>query len=369
MINSVNPYSAPVERVRASLGDSFEKEYSALSLLCGLIQAKRPKKIVKAGAANDLVSRVVLCCAEMLRLPCQLHVVDSQEEYTLHTREVFDLRETMAQQKTAVCHFWEGRTLAGCADEIGGGIDLLILDVTDGMPGFLLNFISAFPGLSSDAAVALCSMLPNELERNVLFQNIAASKFSQHLKSDFDLKDCVPYKTTDSISFFQLNPDVALHFADLFAMLGCQWSYIPKLSCLIEWETFVKAHYDTMSLKRYRQAVIAADPGKEFLFTMVQSLLPMFPQILLYGKGRRGEYFLRLSRLLDIPVRGFVVSDNRNSMESNKGLPVYSISQIPFSRNETFIFQTAAYEEISQRLRESGYYWMKLPESFWVECC
>ena len=105
MINSVNPYSAPVERVRASLGDSFEKEYSALSLLCGLIQAKRPKKIVKAGAANDLVSRVVLCCAEMLRLPCQLHVVDSQEEYTLHTREVFDLRETMAQQKTAVCHF------------------------------------------------------------------------------------------------------------------------------------------------------------------------------------------------------------------------------------------------------------------------
>ncbi len=54
MIHTRKPFEDMVNVMKACLGDSFKKESSALGSLCELIQAVRPKKLVKIGGADDI---------------------------------------------------------------------------------------------------------------------------------------------------------------------------------------------------------------------------------------------------------------------------------------------------------------------------
>ena len=79
MVRLIEKFDGPVRAIKTLLGDSYEKEYSALSSLCGLIQTYRPRKIIKVGGRNSSATAAVLCCVERLQLPCQLAVVDSYD--------------------------------------------------------------------------------------------------------------------------------------------------------------------------------------------------------------------------------------------------------------------------------------------------
>ena len=92
MVRLIEKFDEPVRAIKTLLGDSYEKEYSALSSLCGLIQTYRPRKIIKVGGRNSSATAAVLCCMERLQLPCQLAVVDSYDAVPPYTKDVFDLR-------------------------------------------------------------------------------------------------------------------------------------------------------------------------------------------------------------------------------------------------------------------------------------
>ena len=365
MLNSIRPYSEPVDDIKTLLGSSFEKEYSALSLLCGLLQMNHPKKIVKAGGANNSVTAAVLCCIDKLQLPCQLYITESCGEILPCVKDDFDLEEELERRHSENFHNLKENTLASCMDEIGDGVDLMILDVAEVMPYDLLDFIAAFPYLAPNAIVVICGTLSGHFPKNVLYQSITADKFSMHFPTCFDLQDCIKLITTETISAFQINGNTAQHIPDLFAVLNYPWSSTPTLGHLLEYEAFVKKHYDPLCVRLYEEAILAADPYKEMLTAMAQSLAGSFSQVLLYGKGRRGSYFLKLARLLNLPVTGFVVSDGRNPEKTYENLPVYSFSAIPFPSSEVFIIQTAASTEIELCLRKSRYHWMRLPDAFW----
>jgi len=366
-MEQVKSYGAPVEAIQPLLGGFYEREYSGLSRLCGLIREICPKKIVKVGEANSSTTAAVLSCIDLLELPCQLYVVDPLNRHFPHCKEAVQFEKELEHRKN--CRLFLGHTPAAFLDKIGGGIDLLILDPSETMPGDVLDFIAALPYLAQNAVIVLCSTLPDGPRGNVLLQSVTADKVSTHFTPYFDIRDCVKLAAVDIISIFQITAETAKRCMDLFAALGCPWSYIPTLEQLLEYETIVKRHYDSESLELYKHAILEADPNKKMLSYLARSLLRRFPEILLYGKGIRGQYFLKLSRLLGIHVTGFVVSDDQDAVKSCRDLPVYSYSQIPFSRNDVFIFQTANSIEIERRLQESNFYWLKLPENFWRETC
>ena len=366
MMKQAVSYDEPVERLKPLLGTTFEREFSALSELCGLIRAGRPKKIVKVGGANGAATAAVLSCVHTLKLFCEVDIVDARCESGLYTREIFDLTKCFEQGAVSLGRFFDGRTLAACTGEIGPGIDMLILDFTERMPQDILDFIAALPYLMADAVVVLCNPFHVASDRNILFQNVTADK-SEQTNASLEPRSCIPYGTVASVSAFQLTDRTSPHIGDLVAALGCPWLHIPPWRHLLEYAAYIKTHYDPEYIEYYRQAVISADKNKELLVSMAQSLLETFPNILLYGKGKRGGCFLELSEWLGIHVTGFVVSDGREAECSYRGLPVYPYSQIPFAKEETFLFQTAKSDSIERLLAESGYCWMKLPERFWME--
>lgn len=368
MHDPLDLFCEPVNELKEILGNSFKREHSGLSRLCSLLQIKHPKKIVKVSGSNSSTTLTVLRCMDMLHLSGQLYIVDSSRENFLYTKDVFDLKKELERSDFRNYRIFSGCTLAACLDEIGDEIDLLILDAAETMPSDLLDFIVAFPYLSSSAMVALCGTFPKIVPQNILFQNVIADKFSTYLKKQMDIQDCIQWASVDAISVFQINTHTAHSLPDLFGALRCRWPYILPLQYLLEYESSIKAHYPSGCWELYKQAILEADPAKKILKSMLNSLQETFPQLLLYGKGKRGIYFLKLSRLLNIRVTGFVVSNGRGRVGSYEGLPVYLYSEIPFSKDNVFILQTAKSEEIEQLLRKSVFHWMRLPEYFWTEC-
>lgn len=365
MIHPVGPFGEPVDAIKALLGSSYEKEYSALSDLCGLIRARRPQKIIKAGGANSSVTAALLCCMDILKLSSQVYVMDACNTVPPYTKEVFDLKVELGRRGTEYCHFLHDHTLAAHMDEIGAGVDMLIVDATEAMPNDILDFLAAFPYLTHDAVVAVCNAAPAPSSGHALFQSVTADKLPAPSSVDMELHRCIQFITTETISVFQVNSGTAGHIVDLFVALKFPWKCAVTLGGLLEYKEFIDSHYGSPCAELYRQAVIDADPYRKMLEVMGQTLLKTFPQILLYGKGKRGKYFGDLATLTGIPVSGFIVSDGRDTSGEYKDLPVYEYSRIPFPPNEVFIFQTALSKEVQELLRQSPYHWMSFPETFW----
>ena len=368
MLDQIKPFGEPVKAIERLLGDSYSKEYSGLSDFCGLIRERQPRKIVKVGGANSSTTAAMLSCVDMLPYTCSVYIVDSMQETFPYAKDVFNLEKELKQCDKKTISLFKRHTLAWCMDKIGGGTDLLILDPAVVMPGIVLEFISALPYLTPDTMIVVCSSLLGKPNNNILLKNVVADKYSAHFEHLSGMWNSIEYITTDAISVLQINSKTSKYIVDLFATLRCPWSYIPRLDYLLEYDTFIRRHYTPMCLEIYEQAVLAADPYKVMLKNMTNSLLGTFSQILLYGKGRRGSYFLKLTKLLGIPVTGFVVSDGRNTEETYEDLPIYPCSQIPFPPNDVFIFKTAKTKEIDYRLRNSRFHWMNLPENFWIDC-
>ena len=364
----MQPFGEPVEAIKTLLGDCYEREYSGLSILCGLIQTRRPRKIIKVGNANDSTTAAVLSCINLLELPCEFYIVDSKDESRLYGREIFNLKEELEKGHRANCWLFEENSIAGKLDEIGGEIDFFMIDTTEQMPKDVLDFIVGLPYLTKEATIVLCSTFLSDFKSNVLFQNVAVNKASTHFSAQLEAFDHIEYGMVDVVSAIYLNAKMNVNIKDIFLALRCPWSYIPKLDHLLEYASSIRRNYDPECLSLYREAMCLADSNKKMLFTMTQSLLGTFSQVLVYGKGKRGEFFVKLAKIIGIAVTGFVVSDDHYSNAEYMGLPIYSYSQIPFSNNEVFIFQTVESYGIDERLCQSGYHWIKLPVDIWCEC-
>lgn len=174
MISS-KPFGEPVETIRELLGGFYEREYPGLSNLCGLIRANRPSKIVKIGGANSSATAAIMRCIDILKIPCQLYVIDSLPEVFPYTRDVFSLERELEEYPIEFCHLFQGHTPAVYLEEIGGGIDFLILDSVETIPGNLLDFIVTIPYLTRNAVVALCEMR-TETNPNILYRVAAGNK-------------------------------------------------------------------------------------------------------------------------------------------------------------------------------------------------
>lgn len=255
-----------------------------------------------------------------------------------------------------------GKFLPERLDEIGDGIDFLILDTVHVLPGEILDFIAAFPYLAHDAVVVLhdtClhyapGMSGNEVATSVLLQSVVADKF-------LNIQDSYP-----NIAAFQINQDSYTYFTDMFSALILPWAYLPEDRELALYEAAIQKHYNAQCLRLFQQAVAKAKEREES-----SSLLWRcngFQHVLLYGKGKRGRAFLQCCSSNGIKIDGFVVSDGHAAEKISEGLPVYTYSQIPFQPEETLIIQTAASSEITERLRNSSWRWVDIPDTFWWKC-
>ena len=129
------------------------------SFLCGLLKEKKPKKIVEIGVAAGGTTAILLQCLEMLENDCRMYSIDCLEYFYADKSKKTGFMGEEAKKNiggTGRCkHTFLLGISANLLNDIGPGIDFLILDTSHTLPGELLEFITCLPYLEDDAIVVL----------------------------------------------------------------------------------------------------------------------------------------------------------------------------------------------------------------------
>lgn len=243
-----DPRNLISEQMQFPQGEPEMTEFES-AFLCGLIKAKKPRKIVEVGVAAGGTTAIILQCLEMLGLneTSELYSVDICELFYRGNGEKTGYLAEIAKDKldsTFQHKYYLGKTLPSVLDEIGMGVDFVILDTTHSLPGEVLEFLAIYPYLSLDACVVLHDIANNHYGRyaeafatQLLMDSVVAEKIVQ--------TDSTRAHGYPNIGAFVINKDTPKYLEDVFRSLMVTWNYIPSRQEFESYLSSVLMHYDS----------------------------------------------------------------------------------------------------------------------------
>lgn len=359
MDNDVQLYYEPISKWKENVINS-EMTETQLAFLCGLIRKRKPKKIVEVGVAHGGTTCAVLSCLSLLNYDVEFHSVDLlQQCYRMQQyRTGYMVDEWFHDLPTNIKHQWHlGDVLPAYLDDIGKDIDFLILDTVHALPGEILDFLVAFPSLSTKAVVVLHDLILNQIGQNKYAY--ATKLLYDVVKADKILaKGVDPDMICPGIGGFSINEMTHQSLLDVASSLTISWEYMPEDDMLQKYMEVIKKKYDTsiydmcmkaVLLNRQRMDRMLSKNRKHTLIHFHQ-MLNMDKKIVLYGAG---EYARKISSYLNVcgkEVSAYVVSDNQEEFPDKK---TYNLSKLPYERNECNVIMALAeskHEEILNSL-------------------
>lgn len=240
-----------------------------LGFLCGMLRKVRPTKMLEVGVAAGGTSCVVL---EALQLLCnqdntesELYSVDlSTYLYNDSSKMTGYMVENMRGRITKVRHStYYGAMLPEYISQIGGDIDLLLLDSAHVMPGEILDFLLALPFLKNNATVIVHDIMlsliaenrPVSIATNVLLEAVSAEKYLSHT-------DDYP-GGVDNIGGFVIAERTQDEIANVFMSLLKKWSYVLDDKQYMQYHELFSQHYDTECLNLFEAAVLLNNKQKQ----------------------------------------------------------------------------------------------------------
>jgi predicted O-methyltransferase YrrM len=219
-----------------------------LAFLCGLIREKKPRKIVEVGIAAGGTTAIILECLSMLGMSetTELFSVDCSELFYRGKGEKSGYLADEYKQNSS----WQGKHkmflgkfLPEVLEEIGDDIDFVILDTVHYLPGEILDFLTIFPYLESQACVvlhdiALSHYFDNHIEgfaTQVLLDSVVANKI---VVNDDCRKSGYP-----NIGAFVIDDITEQYLANLFHALLITWHYLPSRRGYDLYLRFYEKHY------------------------------------------------------------------------------------------------------------------------------
>lgn len=229
------------------------------AFVCGLIKEKKPKKILEIGVAAGGTTAIILQCVSMLDFACEVISADLNEKfYRGDGRQTgFIAREFKEKTNCSVKHrFILGKVIAETIDEIGGDIDLVVLDTVHCLPGELLDFIAILPYLAPNAYVILHDVAYHHY--HVVKEGVA----TQVLLDTATGEKLVPMRTGEgdskvmpNIAAIKINSDTSKYIGDVFRALTLPWNYLPGDNELKAYKGHYKKFYDKSKIECFDVAV------------------------------------------------------------------------------------------------------------------
>ena len=248
MYCSVELYSEP-ESILGKMEEGYcEMSSSQLGFLCGLIKQKNPQKVVEVGAAGGGTTSVIMNCLNLMNSSARMYSVDLNEK--CYRRPNKSTGYQLAEVKGELCNysnhkFLLGNVLATVIDEIGDGIDFVVLDTVHSLPGELLDFLCILPYLKKDAIVVLHDVVLN-LRRDercyatkIVMDTVVGEKFYNYKDGNLN------------IGAIQVGDDTRKYIANVFSAFSISWNYVPSESELMLYRAIYKRHYDEECIRLF----------------------------------------------------------------------------------------------------------------------
>ncbi|MEI0612794.1 class I SAM-dependent methyltransferase [Brachyspira pilosicoli] len=239
-----------LDKIDGILQSKYNEQYNISEMsrsdrcfLNGIIRQVRPKKILEVGIAAGASSSVILNAINDID-DSKLYSIDYNEKYYRDNTKIsgFLVEEKFPNliQKWKV---YRGGVAAKFLDEIGGEIDMCLLDTVHSNPGELLDFLMVLPYLKKNAVLLIHDIayhVLTKLQNNntytcgILFTSINGKKITVNQEI---------LNFMGNIGAIILDDNIKDYLYYYFYLLTFHWDYIPKDEDIIYISLIFKNHY------------------------------------------------------------------------------------------------------------------------------
>lgn len=243
-----NPRQEVIRSIPLPVGEPEMTEFES-AFLCGLINERKPKKILEVGIAAGGTTAIILQCLDLLHLSnsTKLYSVDSSELFYRGNGEKSGYLADILKDKTGINYNHTvilGNILPSVINSIGGNIDFVVLDTTHVLPGEILDFITIYPYLTKNACIVLHDIANNHYGSHM-------SAYCTQLLLDSVVADRIivedesrSYKYPN-VGAFIINEDTDKYIENIFHSLMLTWGIIPDESEFKKYISFFEQHYES----------------------------------------------------------------------------------------------------------------------------
>lgn len=372
--DSIELWEQPAQEIRLKTYFESEMDNCDYAFICGLIKQKRPKKLLEIGVAEGGTTAVIINCLSMLEEKCEMYSVDLNERFyhdaSKKTGYEYERLNTFIKNKSKIRHqMLFGKTIGGCIEEIGKGIDFAILDTVHSLPGEILDFLCILPYLAQGATIVLHDVnlnyiraLGNTVKQVITsFQNIATKLLFSAVVADkySPIGQC----GLTNVGAFVISEDTYRYIENLFYLLTCTWTYIPESTMLQEYRTIYEKHYKNRYLDIFDIAVannrkmlgrmeVAKNVHEEnfMKYRFPYSEIPTGSNVVLYGAGKVGKEVFEAQKQRNI-YNIILWVDKRYEQYAEAGLDVKNPGDI-LKANFDYIVVAVETEDVFQEIQK-----------------
>lgn len=233
-------------------------ELKALQLLRFFLRLKKPKKVLEIGVGEGGGTMHIL---DELQADAVLYSVDYEmRRKSIQDNQIVDIGHYATDYYDEKRHpRWVkffGRDISECIEEIGPGVDCVILDTVHSLPGEVLSYLAILPFCDDQCLLMLDDISLHSIQifkrsllqtqcfcNHVLFSSI----LSQH---KFTSENELP-----NFGCIVLNKQMCLRNIDL--VMNClfiPWNYIPKENIFASTLILLKKNYDHHIVDLYKSS-------------------------------------------------------------------------------------------------------------------
>lgn len=252
-----------LENIEKSCLDKIMKSvepYSEMSLneryfLNGMIRSLKPQKVLEVGVSSGGGSAMILNAIDDIE-GARLFSVDYLENAYLYPdkKSGFWVEEAFPHlmKKWTI---YRGGDLSRFIDEIGGNIDLMVLDTAHLHPWETLNFLCALPFMKKEKSWVVLhdiALFYRRTQRKAL----ACRYLWGHVVSEEKLTPClddIPFFA--NIGAFRITEDTVRYVADLFQSLVLPWAIGVNDEDLASVDKIIQKHYPAALHQVFTDAV------------------------------------------------------------------------------------------------------------------
>lgn len=229
-MKQIKPWFQPTDILRKLPKDKWNALMSREEhgFISSIIKDLKPNKILEVGVAYGGTSAMIIKSLEIAGIESEIFSVDLNSDF--RGKEIGCMLKNIEYPSTIKHVLIKGELLKDCIEEIGGGIDLVILDTSHNIPGEILEFLTVLPFMSKDGMVVLHDVHLSNMKivakkqagrslrkicPKVLFSTVSAEKF-YNLEDEKGL-------FLSNIAAFKINDSTYDKIEDLFFSLSHTW--------------------------------------------------------------------------------------------------------------------------------------------------
>ncbi|MEI0495517.1 class I SAM-dependent methyltransferase [Brachyspira intermedia] len=241
------------EKIDTAFGKISEMTDIEKKFLNGIIRQNKPKKVVEFGVASGGSSAIILNAIKDINDSILYSIDYSEKLYVNPNKKTGWVIEEKFPYLSNKWKLYTGGIGAKFIEEIGGDIDIVLLDTVHFNPGEFLDLLIVLPYIKKGGIIILHDILlqiyvdyNNSYTNGIIFSCLKGKKTTLNAST---------LKNLGNIGAVILDDDIMDRILDYFYLLTFNWNYMPTDEDILYITKLFKKNYDNKLIELFESIV------------------------------------------------------------------------------------------------------------------